>query len=105
MHETLKYNTAFYVRKSWLCYIGIIRKKIGVEVCFARGYDISNEHGLLLAKGRAAMRGITFRDVSDFEQKADVFMEILQEAILLDDLRKRSAAADILGAKAHRTPP
>jgi hypothetical protein len=100
LRETLKYNTPFYVRKSWVCYIGIIRKKTGVEIGFPRGYMISNEHGLLQTKGRAAMQGITFLNSDDFLKKEDIFLQILQEALVLDDISTQTAAADIISGKA-----
>jgi hypothetical protein len=99
LQESMKYNTAFYTRKSWVCYIGKVRKKAGVEVCFPRGAMLSNEHGLLDKKDRAAIMGITFFDMADFLQKEVIFVEILQEALLLDDISLKSSAADILGGK------
>jgi hypothetical protein len=98
LRETMKYNTAFYVRKSWVCYIGKVRRT-GVEIGFPRGKDMSNEHGLLQIKDRKAILGIHFADVSDFEAKYEIFMEILQEALLLDDVHPRSAAAELLSGK------
>lgn len=86
-----------------MAYIGKVSKKAGIEVGFPRGYDISNEHGLLLAKGRQAIRGITFQNLEDFRAKEAVFLEIIQEALLLDDLRERSAAADMLNLPKNKT--
>lgn len=103
--ECIKYNTAFYTRKSWVCYIGKIRLKTGVEVGFPRGYEISNEHGLLETKDRKAMKGIMFSDLDDFYRKEPVFLEIIQEALLLDDIREKSAAADLLNGRAKRIQP
>jgi hypothetical protein len=60
---------------------------------------LSNEHGLLDKKDRAAIMGITFVDMADFLQKEVIFVEILQEALLLDDISLKSSAADILGGK------
>ncbi len=104
LRETLKYNTPFYIRKSWVCYIGSVHKKLGVEICFPRGYELSNEHNLLLAKGRAAIRGIHFSNSNEFLEKESVFLEILQEALLLDEISAKTAAADIISRKAKHNP-
>ncbi len=99
LREVMKYNAPFFVRKSWVCYIGIIRAKTGVEVCFPRAQSMSNEHGLLQIKGRQAIMGITFADLDDFWTKERAFLEILQEALLLDEISQRSAVAELLGGK------
>lgn len=96
LREKILYNTPFFLRKSWVCYVGKIHKQKGIEMCFPRGRELSNAHGLLETKGRAAIQGIQFRDVADFYTKEAAFLETLQEAILLDELSQRSAAADIL---------
>jgi hypothetical protein len=97
LRECLKYNTPFFERKSWVAYVGKVRKNVGIEVCFPRGLSISNEHGLLQLKDRRAIMGILFSSLQDFQDKGEVFSEIVQEALLLDEISPRSAAADLLG--------
>jgi Domain of unknown function (DU1801) len=80
----IKFNTIFFIRKSWVAYIGKITKK-DLEVCFIRGPELSNEQGILDAKGRISVRGVTFTDVHDFNQRLDAFLEIVQEALILDE--------------------
>jgi uncharacterized protein YdhG (YjbR/CyaY superfamily) len=99
LREAMKYNTPFFVRKSWVCYIGIIRAKTGVEVCFPRAHSMANEHGLLQIKGRQSIMGITFDNLDDFLAKENLFLEMIQEALLLDEVSERSAVAELLGGK------
>jgi hypothetical protein len=56
-----------------------------VEVCFVKGFHIKDEAGVLDAKDRKLVKGITFTDLADFEAKEDAFLEVLQEAILLNE--------------------
>jgi hypothetical protein len=102
LREAMRYNTAFFIRKSWVCYVGKIRPKTGIEIVFARSPQLSNEHGLLEQHGRAALSGITFADLADFQKKETALLDTLQEALLLDDLSKRSAAAEILSGKGRK---
>jgi hypothetical protein len=98
----MKYNTPFFVRKSWVCYIGKNSSGVGVEICFARGSQLSNEHGLLRLEGRQSIQGILFKDVADYHAKEEAFLETLQEALLLDEISPRSAVADLLAGSKTR---
>ena len=47
----LRYKIPFYYQKSWICYLNPIRDQ-GVELVFIRANELSNEQGILDAKGR-----------------------------------------------------
>jgi len=77
----LRYRVPFYYRKSWICYLN--PKKVGVELCFLRGNELSNSQGLLEARDRKQVYGIIFEKVKDIP--TETLIETLQEAFLLDE--------------------
>ncbi len=77
----IRYRVPFYYCKSWICYLN--PKKIGVELCFLRGNELSNSQGLLEARDRKQVYGIIFEKVADIP--TEPLLEILQEAFLLDE--------------------
>ena len=79
----IRYKVPFYYRKSWICYLNPDKKTGDVEIVFTRGNELSNEQGLLEAKGRKQVRGVTFAKVGDIP--VATLMEVIQEAIWLDD--------------------
>jgi Domain of unknown function (DU1801) len=99
MRERLSFNTPFYHCFDYLCYFGKIHKKKGIEICFAKGFLLSNEQGVLQADNRKMIRGIWFHDLADFQQQEEVFLEILQEAILLNETKPTETFAKLIFAK------
>jgi hypothetical protein len=83
----IRFKIPFYYQKSWLCYLNPI-KPDGVELAFLRGNELSNEQGLLEAKDRKQVYGITFRKVIEIPD--DLVNEIIQEALLLDQVKPYS---------------
>jgi len=79
----IRYRVPFYYRKSWFCYLNPIKQPVGVEMVFIRGIELSNEQGLLDANGRKQVAGITFTSVAEIP--VDAVLEIIQEALYLDD--------------------
>jgi len=79
----IRYRVPFYYRKSWFCYLNPTKKPAGIELVFIRGIELSNEQGLLEAKGRKQVAGVTFTKASDIP--IDTVLEIIQEALYLDD--------------------
>lgn len=79
----IKFGIPFYYRNSWICYLNPI-KDTGVELAFTRGKELSNVQGILDFKGRKQICGITFSHLDDIDKTA--LKEILQEAILLDEI-------------------
>ncbi len=82
----MNYEIPMYYRKSWVCYLNPI-KKDGVELAFIKGHRLSNEQGILSMKNRKLVAGIELFDVNAIPTKA--IDEIIQEAIILDDLYKK----------------
>jgi hypothetical protein len=101
--SSVLFNTAFYKIKNEIGYIGSIKKNKGVEFCFIRGFQINNP--FLDSKNRKIVAGITFKNLTDFLEKEDVFREIIQEAILLDEHHERSAFYETFNAKRIKKQP
>lgn len=81
----IRYNIPMYYRKKWVCYLNPI-KHHGIELAFLKGHRLSNEQGILQRKGRKLVAGIELFEVDSLPEKA--IHEIVQEAIILDDLYK-----------------
>jgi hypothetical protein len=96
MRERFMFNTAMFGIKNELCYFVVLNKNKGIEVGFHRGFQMSNERGLLESKKRKFIHGITFKDLEDLKNKEASFKEILQEAIILDEINEKSISSEIL---------
>jgi len=77
----IRYKVPFYYRKSWVCYINPI-KKDGIEFCFLRANELSNESGILSFKSRTQVAGISIYDHKKIPLEG--ITEVLNEAMLLD---------------------
>ena len=84
LHGKIRYKIPFYYRKSWICYMNPV-KHGKIELVFLRGNELSNTQGLLNFKDRKQVAGIEIGSVAEIQWNA--FNEILQEAILLDDIK------------------
>lgn len=96
MFEKFDHNVIVFGVKNPICYIVTLKGNDGIEVGFHRGKDLSNEQGILEAKNRKYISGITFKNLQDFEMKEQKFKEIIQEAILLDEFYEKSVFTEIL---------
>lgn len=54
-------------------YLSITKKIKSLEICFAKGFHLGNESGLLDAKARKLVKGITFPSLTDYEEKQHFF--------------------------------
>lgn len=99
MRERFLFNTVMFGVKNELCYFVVLNKNKGIEVGFHRGFQMSNEQGLLESKKRKFIHGITFIDQEDLKNKEVIFKEILQEAIILDEINEKSIFSEILQAR------
>ena len=77
----LRYKIPFYYQKTWVCYLNPVKPN-KIALCFLRGYELSNEQGLLESKGRKQILSIEFSSVDEIPKK-EIF-EILNEALYLD---------------------
>ena len=78
----IRYKIPFYSRKSWICYTN--PRGGGLELAFIQGTELSNEQGLLEARGRKMVTGVVFNSVDDIPEAA--LLEVIQEALLLDEV-------------------
>ena len=79
----IRFKIPFYYQKTWVCYLNPL-KNGGISLCFLRGYELSNEQGLLESKGRKQVTSIDFSSANDIPEKE--IREIVNEALLLDEL-------------------
>lgn len=87
MSAKIKFRIPFYYQKSWVCYLNPTKNK-GVELCFTRANELSNENNLLDFKNRKQVAGITYYDYSEIDES--LIHEVLNEALILDDHVKYS---------------
>lgn len=78
----IRYKIPFYSRKKWVCYTN--PREGGIELAFIQGAELSNEQGLLQARGRKMVTGVVFQSVGDIPEAA--LLEVIQEALLLDEV-------------------
>jgi len=78
----IRYKIPFYYRKSWICYINPI-KKDGIEFCFLRADELSNESGILDFKDRNQVAGVSLFSCKEIPLAAIV--EVINEALVLDE--------------------
>ncbi len=83
----MRYKIPFYDGKSWICYLNVLKDNC-VELAFTRGDELSNEQGLLVAKNRKMVRSLMLDDLRSIP--FDALNEIMQEAIILDELKPYS---------------
>jgi hypothetical protein len=77
----IRFKIPFYYSKSWVCYLNPLKNGF-VEFAFLRGNELSNEQGILKARGRQQVAGIIFEEID--EHNISILKEIIQEALLLD---------------------
>ncbi len=86
VNSRISYNIPFYYRKKRICYLNPV-KGDGVELAFIQGRKLSNSQGLLEDKERKQIAGVTFYSISEIPYHQ--LSEIIQEAIVLDDLHEK----------------
>lgn len=96
MKERFMFNTGMFGVKNEMCYFVIMKNNNGVEVGFHRGFQMSNEQGLLEAKKRLYIQSVSFKNIDDLQEKIAAFNEIIQEAIILDEINEKSIFSEIL---------
>lgn len=80
--SSIKYRIPFYDQTTWVCYLNPL-KNGKVSLCFLRGYELSNEQGLLESKGRKQVLSVDFGHVDEIPK--DTIREIINEALFLDE--------------------
>ncbi len=82
LEAKIRFKIPFYYGISWICYLNPT-KNGKIELAFVRGNELSNDHGLLLSKGRKQVYGIEFGHTAEIP--ISDMHEVIQEAILLDE--------------------
>ena len=85
LQPKIRFRIPFYYNKSWVCYLNPI-KKDGVELCFLRANELSNESGALDFKDRKQVAGISYFSPEEIDET--VLNPIIQEALILDEAVK-----------------
>ncbi|TAJ09031.1 DUF1801 domain-containing protein [Marinilabiliaceae bacterium JC017] len=78
----IRYRIPFYKRKNWFCYLNP-KKDGSVEMAFTNGKALSNEQGLLDAKDRQQITGVTLKRLDEIPHQS--IIQIIQEALLVDE--------------------
>lgn len=78
IESKIRFKIPFYFHTSWICYLNPL-KGDKIELCFLDGKMLSNEQGLLDAKGRKRVAGITINDLGSMP--LDAIHDIFTEAI------------------------
>jgi hypothetical protein len=76
-----RYKLPFFYRHSWICYLNPL-KSGGVELCFTKGYLLSNFNGLLSANGRSMISGVEYANIEEIDRES--LMDTFHEALILD---------------------
>jgi Domain of unknown function (DU1801) len=99
--ETKSYGVPYYSRHKRICFIWPVsapdapkaknQKQDGtlVSLGFCYGNLLSNEQGLLLAEGRKQVYIIRLRSLSELTSIEKQIAEILNEALLVDEIEKK----------------
>ena len=82
VRPSIKYRIPFYDQNTWVCYLNP-QKNGAVSLCFIRGYELSNDQGLLESKGRKQVLSADFKRVSEIPGES--IREIINEALFLDE--------------------
>lgn len=82
MKATINWGLPFYQRNFPLAYINV-RKKGGVELCFWKGRQLSENYLMVNMNGRKLIGGIIFNTI-DFKQIEEL-LQVLDEAVKLDE--------------------
>ena len=80
--EKIRFKIPFYYNRTWICYLNPVKNN-GIDLAFIRGNELSNEQGILESRGRKQVRSISL--YANKEIPLEPILEILQEAILLDE--------------------
>ncbi len=85
LQTKIRYRIPFYYQKSWICYLNPLKKN-GVELCFLRANELSNDGGVLDFKDRKQVAGISYFAVEEIDES--ILNPILHEALILDETVK-----------------
>ena len=92
--EKLSYGVPYYSRNRRVCFIWPASAPLGatyakVSFGFCYGNLLSNAQGLLLREGRKQVYIIRFSSPKEIKER--IIMELVQEALMVDDLFSKKA--------------
>ena len=79
----IRYKIPFYYQNKWVCYLNPIKNE-AISLCFLRGYELSNEHGILESKGRKQVLSIDFKSIDEIPKA--LLHDTIKEALYLDEV-------------------
>jgi len=85
MMEKISYKIPFYYYLGPFCYLNPY--KGGLDLGFFYGLDLSNEQGILESRDRKQVQSIPIYTLDDYYEKELALCEILQEALLVSQIR------------------
>lgn len=89
LEPKIRHKIPFYYGRSWICYLNAMPAN-AIEIAFLRGIELSNIQGLpLQAENRKMVRGVIVNSTTEPER--ETLLEVIQEAVLLDELPKGKA--------------
>lgn len=83
IEEKMRYGIPFFDYYGWFCYLSPYKKDKGVYIAFLRGFELSNEQGILEAGDRKMVKTITYTSIKDINE--EVLLEIIHEALWLNE--------------------
>ena len=66
-----------------LCYLNPTED--GIELGFTKGYELTDDNGILESKGRKLVKSITFYSLTGLEEQEEAIRHILNEAAILNE--------------------
>lgn len=84
IEANIRYTVPFYSRNSWITYLSP-KKNDGVELVFILGQELSNQYGILDARGRKQVSGTEVFSLKQLDMNA--IEETWLEALMLDEER------------------
>ena len=87
VQEKISYKIPYYYFFGPLCYLSPTKE--GVNLAFAKGYELSDEQHLLESIGRKRVKSVTFYSVAELEEHEEEVRKILNEAAILNEYQFR----------------
>jgi hypothetical protein len=82
----LRYKIPFYYYISWVCYINPV-KNSGIELCFLKGKQLSQNGSLLDDRGRKMVAGVYIHTIEKLNDER--IIDCFSEDLILDEETKR----------------
>jgi hypothetical protein len=81
--ERISYRVPYFSYYGQLCYFS--PGPDGVDLSFAKGYELADEQRILESMGRKQVRSITFYSLAQVEEHEDSIRRLLNEAAILNE--------------------